>query len=218
VKRATLGASILAVMVGGRFFGHYFHQVTAPLAVLAAPAAASFSPRRLAAGLAIPAGAFLAAGALHSPIMNIAGQPDPDVRAVTAFIDAHAKDGDSICLWGNTPELYFVADRPLGCRFVFSNYLTGLSPATATQTDPDVDASANIVPEAWDMLEADVATRRPRWFVDASPGDVGHYGKFAPAHFPRLAAILERDYVPVATIAGMRVLERREDGVLASLP
>ena len=35
-----LAVSALATTAGGRFFGHYFHQVTAPLAVLAAPAAA----------------------------------------------------------------------------------------------------------------------------------------------------------------------------------
>jgi len=33
VKARTQSA--LAVTAGGRFFGHYFHQMTAPLAVLA---------------------------------------------------------------------------------------------------------------------------------------------------------------------------------------
>src|ERR1044071_1418577 len=38
----------LAVFVGGRFFGHYFHQLTAPLAVLAAPATVRLWQRRRA--------------------------------------------------------------------------------------------------------------------------------------------------------------------------
>jgi len=106
--------------------------------------------------------------------------------------------------------LYFEARRPLGSRFMFSNYLTGLSPATATQSDPGADASANVVGESWDMFEEDLARRRPRLFVDTSPGNIGAYGKFPPARFPRLRAILERDYVPVAEVAGARILALRQ--------
>ncbi|HEX8114585.1 MAG TPA: hypothetical protein VF516_42940, partial [Kofleriaceae bacterium] len=41
-------ASAIAVVVGGRFFGHYFPQLTAPLAVLAAPAMVRLWQRRRA--------------------------------------------------------------------------------------------------------------------------------------------------------------------------
>jgi hypothetical protein len=112
-------------------------------------------------------------------------------------------------VWGNAPVLYFEAERPLGSRFVFSNYLTGLSPATRTQSDPRADASANVVAESWDMFEADLAARRPRLFVDTSPGNIGAYGKFPPARYPRLRAILDRDYVPIANVAGARIYTRR---------
>ncbi|HTJ46846.1 MAG TPA: hypothetical protein VL463_32305 [Kofleriaceae bacterium] len=208
---AWLAASVAAVLVGGRFFGHYFHQVTAPLAVLAAPIAMSLWEKRralLIAGCAIPACAFLVLGAIHDQMMRWAGEPDPDYGQVVAWLDAHSTRADSLCIWGNSPVLYFEADRPLGCRFVFANYLTGLSPATATQSDPNVDSSANIVPEAWDMLEHDLADRRPRWMIDASPGDVGHYGKYAPDRFARLARVLACDYRPVADVIGMRIFER----------
>ena len=84
-----------------------------------------------------------------------------------------------------------------------------MSPATRTQYDPRQDASMNVVPEAWDMLEEDFATRRPLLVVDASPGNVGNYGKFPPSAFPRLATILARDYDEIARIAGARILARR---------
>jgi hypothetical protein len=103
-----------------------------------------------------------------------------------------------------------MAQRPLGTRFVFSNYMTGLSPATPSQSDPAVDASPNIVPESWDMFEADMAARRPRLFVETSPGNVAAYGKFPPSNFPRLQALLQRDYRPVGEAAGIRLLLRRE--------
>ncbi|MBL0220808.1 MAG: glycosyltransferase family 39 protein [Myxococcales bacterium] len=203
--------SALAVCVGGRFFGHYFHQVTAVLAVLAAPGAMALLRRRptaLVAGLAIPAAAFLCAGVFHDRVMNAIGQPDPDYVHMAQVIDASATPGEGVCIWGNLPVLYFEAERPLGCRFPFANYLTGMSPATSTQYDPKVDATMNIVPEAWTMLETDFAARRPRIVIDASFADIGNYGKFPPAHYPRLSSILARDYHEIAIVEGVRVLER----------
>jgi hypothetical protein len=144
-------------------------------------------------------------------VMRTIGQPDPDYPALAAVMRAQAGPEGSMCVWGNVPVLYFEAQRPLGSRFVFANYLTGLSPATSTQSDPNVDASANIVTESWDMLEADLAQRRPPLVVDSSPGDVGHYGKFPPERFPRLQKILLRDYRLIGNVEGVRVLERREE-------
>lgn len=206
-----LAVSGLAVIVGGRFFGHYFHQLTAPLAVIAAPVALTWYDRRrrsFVLALAIPACVFVALAFAHDWVMRAAGQPDPDYRATVAWLDSHAAATDSICIWGNSPVLYFEAARPLGCRFVFANYLTGLSPATPSQTDPTVDSSPNEVPAAWDMLEADLTTRRPAFLIDASPGNVGYYGKYPPENYPRLANVLACDYSPAVEIDGMRIYQR----------
>jgi len=205
-----LVASAAAVFVGGRFFGHYFHQLTAPLAILAAPATVRLWERRRAfAALAIgvPAAGYLVLGAMHGRLMALYGEPDPDYASVASWLDQRG-DG-ALCVWGNSPVLYFEAERPLGCRFVFSNYLTGASPATATQTDARVDSSGNIVPEAWTMFERDLAGRQPRFIADGSPGNVGYYGKYPPDKFPRLWRALDCGYEPVADVSGMRIYERR---------
>jgi 4-amino-4-deoxy-L-arabinose transferase-like glycosyltransferase len=204
--------SLLATTVGGRFFGHYFYQVIAPLAVLAAPRVLRLwiSRRRLILGaMAVPAGLFLLLGIFHRPVMAAVGRPDPDYPAMAAFLDANSRPDDRLVIWGNTPVLYFEADRPLGCRFAFSNYQTGLSPATRTQSDPTADSSANIVPESWGMFEDDLVVRRPRLFVDTSPGNLGFYGKYPPAKYPRLQAILDRDYVSIGRVGGAEVLALR---------
>jgi hypothetical protein len=59
------------------------------------------------------------------------------------------------------------------------------------------------------MLERDLDARRPRFLVDASPGNVAFYGKYPPRSFPRLARILDCDYAPAADVAGMRIYLRR---------
>jgi 4-amino-4-deoxy-L-arabinose transferase-like glycosyltransferase len=199
----------LAVSTGGRFFGHYFHQATAPLVVLAAPAAAALWARHrnlVIGAIAIPAVAFFALGAMHDQMMKWYGEPDPDYASVVSWLDDRGPG--AICIWGNSPVLYFEANRPLGCRFVFANYLTGASPATATQTDPDVDSSKNVVPEAWTMLGDDLATRRPAFIIDASPGNVAFYGKYPPSRFPQLQHVLDCAYAPQATVIGMRIYQR----------
>ena len=201
--------SALAVTAGGRFFGHYFHQMTAPLAVLAAPEAARLWRSRRAFGLAalgLPAAVFLVIGLLRTPAVGLGV---PDYPAIAAFVRAHSAPTDSLVVWGNLPVLYFEADRPLGSRFVFSNYLTGLSPATRTQTDPRADASANVVAESWEMFVADLNLRLPEIFVDTSPGNLGAYGKFPLARFPRLQAIVDRDYSPIGEVGGARIFVRR---------
>jgi hypothetical protein len=201
--------SVLATTVGGRFFGHYFYQVIAPLAVLAAPATERLWARRrglVVAAMGVPAGVFFLLGVFHRPFMAAVGQPDPDYPAMAAFLEANYRPGDRLVVWGNAPVLYFEADHPLGSRFVFSNYLTGLSPATRTQSDPSADSSANVVGESWDMFESDLAARRPRLFVDTSPGNIGSYGKFPPRRYPRLAAILARDYRSIGQVGGAEVL------------
>ncbi|HTB56425.1 MAG TPA: glycosyltransferase family 39 protein [Polyangia bacterium] len=204
--------SALAIMVGGRFFGHYFHQVTAPLTVLAAPEAARLWRSRRAFGLAamgLPALVFLLIGLLRTPAAKAVGVGDPDYQAIARFVRAHSAPTDRLVVWGNVPVLYFETNLPLGSRFVFSNYLTGLSPATRTQFDPSADASANVVAESWEMFLADLLTRAPELFVDTSPGNLGAYGKFPLARFPRLQAIIDRNYSPIGEVAGTRIFVRR---------
>jgi hypothetical protein len=135
------------------------------------------------------------------------GEPDPDYPSVVAWLDDHGPG--SIFVWGNSPVLYFEAARPLGSRFAFANYLTGASPATATQTDAALDSSRNIVREAWPMLQRDLGDRQPRFVIDGSPGDIAFYGKYPPTKFPALGRVLDCAYEPAAEIAGMRIYERR---------
>jgi hypothetical protein len=212
--------SAFAVCAGARFFGHYFHQLTAPLAVIAAPALIAFagSRRRTAlAALVLPVLAFWIAAWTRDRVVRVADaklgiaaiRPDPNYNTVVRWLDERDPRRGSLCVWGNSPLLVAQAGRPLGCRFISANFLTGLSPATVSQTDPAVDARPNVVPGMWTRFEADLVQRRPEFIVDGSPGDVAYFGKFAPERYPVLWGILERDYVPLGVVEGMRVFRRR---------
>lgn len=205
-----IGTALLAVMAGGRFFGHYFHLLTAPLVLLAAPLVADLWSRRrtlVASAVLVPVSLFAVTAIAPGPFVALRGRTPPRYPDVVQWFQGRAPG--SICVWGNSPELVARLQRPLGCRFVFANYLTGASPATASQTDATVDASPNIAPGAWSRFEQDLRIRQPAYLLDASFGDVDYYGKFPPSRFSVLRLILVQDYVELGTVAGFRVYQRR---------
>jgi len=87
--------SALCVGLGGRFFGHYFHQLTAPLCVLAAPVAIRVARRRwFIVALVLPAATYLAPSLdlrrsqvhRHQDMRRKRQAPRPEMQEVAAEI------------------------------------------------------------------------------------------------------------------------------------
>ena len=208
-----LATSAIAVTAGGRFFGHYFHLVLPALCLLAAPAFCRLWDRGwstrapLCALTALPALAFFALATVARPLAAAIDEGEPRYDEVAARIDALTTPGERIFVWGNSPQLYVLARRPMGARFSFCNYMTGESPGTPTETGQK-NADANQLPAAWDMLFADLDQRRPALFVDAAAAGWDGYDKFPLARYPRLRAYVAEHYRSIAVQAGV-VLYRR---------
>jgi len=208
-----LVTSAVAVTAGGRFFGHYFHLVLPPLCLLAAPSFcrlwnAGWSRRApLVALCALPALAFFALATFARPLAASLDEREPPYDEVAASIDALTRPDERIFVWGNSPQLYVLARRPMGTRFSFCNYMTGESPGTPTETG-QWNADVNQLPAAWEMLFADLERRRPALLVDAAAAGWDGYDKFPIARYPRLRAYVDRHYWPVGVRAGV-VLYRR---------
>jgi hypothetical protein len=210
-----LATSAIAVAAGGRYFGHYFHLVLAPLCLLAAARFAELWSKgpwfraALVTLCALPALCFFALATVGRPLAAAldvdAGEPPYD--EVAARMAAKTSPDERVFVWGNSPQLYVLAQRPMGTRFSFCNYMTGESPGTPTETG-QWDADANQLPAAWDMLFADLDRRRPALFVDAAAAGWDGYDKFPLARYPRLLSYVDRYYRPVETRAGV-VLYRR---------
>ncbi|HEX2575615.1 MAG TPA: hypothetical protein VHK88_04650, partial [Aquihabitans sp.] len=119
-----LGASVVGVVAGFRFFPHYLVQLLPALALLAARGAtrrpAWVRPAVAWAVVASLAGAGLA--------WQVAVTDAPDVETSLA---AHARRttdaGDRILVWGNVPEVYWLADRQPAGGFTHSEFVTGYS-------------------------------------------------------------------------------------------
>jgi hypothetical protein len=209
-----LATSAVALVAGGRFFGHYFHLILAPLCLLAAPSFCRFWSKGRASRVALsvlcalPALFFFGLATIGRPLAAAWDEGDePPYQNVAARIAALTAPDDRIFVWGNSPQLYVLARRPMGARFSFCNYMTGESPGTPTETGQR-DADANQLPAAWDMLFADLERRRPALFVDAAAAGWDDYDKFPLARYPRLRAYVDHNYRPVDVRAGV-VLYRR---------
>ncbi len=208
-----LATSAVAVATGGRFFGHYFHLILAPLCLLAAPAFHRFWCKGwsyrvpLSVLSALPALFFFVLSTVGRPLAAALDEREPPYDDVATRIAAITAPDDRIFVWGNSPQLYVLARRPMGTRFSFCNYMTGESPGTPTETG-QWDADANQLPAAWDMMFADLERRRPALFVDAAAAGWDGYDKFPLVRYPRLRAYVDRNYRPVEVRAGV-VLYRR---------
>ena len=208
-----LATSTIAVTAGGRFFGHYFHLILPPLCLLAAPGFCRLwnqgSRHRLTLGVlcVLPALVFFTMATIARPVAAAWDESEPAYEAVANAIDAVTSVDDRIFVWGNSPQLYILARRPMGTRFSFCNYMTGESPGTPTQTGA-WNADANQLPESWDMLFSDLDQRRPTLFVDAAAAGWDGYDKFPISRYPRLQAYVDSHYRRADVRAGV-VLYRR---------
>jgi len=112
-----------------------------------------------------------------------------------------------VFVWGNSPQVYVLAARPMGTRFSFCNYVTGISPGTRTETG-EADPSHNVVGRAWPLLFDDLEHRRPRWLIDAAAAGWDGYGPFPLARYPQLADYVRRHYVERERVDGVVIYER----------
>jgi hypothetical protein len=204
--------SLIAVGLGGRFFGHYFLQAELPLSVAAAGPALRFFDRapRLFAGLVLGPTLFFACASLLPATEPGAwlDSPQADYLAIGQAIQRVSTPRDTIWVWGNAPKIYFTAERRAGVRFTFCNYLTGLSPGTPSEYDPAFDPRNNVVTEAMGLVLTDLDEKRPLIVVDTAAAGMKSYGKFPLENYPPLAGYLGTHYRRDGDAAGVPLYRR----------
>ena len=202
--------SLLAVAIGGRYFGHYFLQPELPLSIAAAgPAARLFLEKRwaFASLLVVPALLFSVGATLPGTPGRWLDDDAIDYESVGSKVAARTKPGDSIWIWGNMPRLYYSAHRRAGTRFTFCNYLTGLSPGTASEYDTALDPTDRSETRAWSQVLGDLAVRRPRLILDTAAARWKSYGKFPINRYPEFSRYLAEHYRNSGDIDGAVVYD-----------
>jgi 4-amino-4-deoxy-L-arabinose transferase-like glycosyltransferase len=199
-----VASGAVSVVIGLRFFGHYYLQLVPPLCLVSAGALARANRRVATATLAVAgvfAVAFSAAGYFMRPYDS-----EPEYEPVSKYLDAHTLGTDRIFVWGSLPEIYWASDRLPATRFLTTpSYLGGSYPGRPGDDAAPEESS----PELWKWLFEDLAARPPRYIVDTAPAEIRGTKYTQIRRFPRLQAFVDDDYRFVASINGMSVYERR---------
>ena len=197
-------SAALSVMVGLRFFGHYYLQLVPPLCLLTTGALTRGSRKIAVATLAVSLAAsvgFSVAGYVLRPFDRA-----PRYETVSEFLAAHTESNDRILVWGSVPEIYWASGRRPATRFVgttslLTNNHPGRPPADAAPEDTN--------PVVWDWFFEDMAAHPPRYIVDTAPALI-RGAQWTPIdRFPRLEAIVEQQYRYVRSIDHIDLYERR---------
>lgn len=185
-----LASSAAAVTLGFHFFGHYYLQLTPPLALLATAALRHLPRERLTAALLTSVcccSLFLTWGLLA---------PRPELahaqRLAAAVADRTSPD-DRVLVWGIHPETYWLANRIPASRYLTAGLLTNYSGGRGGSRVGEKYA----VEGAWPVFRAELARNAPALVIDDSRGK-----PYAPDRLPTLRRLLAARYEEVGTVDG----------------
>ncbi len=194
-------ASLVAVSIGFRFFGHYYQQLAPPLAVLCGVALVN-APR--AAWRLVGVAAVIPTAALVG--MSLASRPAvSDLNGLGQYVKGVTAASDRIVVWGARPDVYFEADRMPSGVFVHDGYLTG---AWASRAEPLSPSLADREPyrSRWALFLADIQAHPPTLIIDATSASLD-WGAYPPSAYP-IGTVLSQCYRPDTPIDGLPVWRR----------
>jgi 4-amino-4-deoxy-L-arabinose transferase-like glycosyltransferase len=196
-------------VAGGHWSWHYFIQVMAPLAVLAALAldrALDTRMRRWVAavaivGIAAPTGWWTVFNFQADPLTYDWSPPVAQHELVATYIRDHTKAGDRVFVWGDWPALYVESDRLPSSRF--PGFLRGF------------DRSSGLPPNNWDTasdvwpeLQSDLERNPPALIVDTAAAGWSDFSGYPMSDFPVMAQLVAADYRQVAMVDGVVIYAR----------
>ncbi|MES4887293.1 glycosyltransferase family 39 protein [Streptomyces sp. NPDC096012] len=185
-----LASSAVAVCLGFHFFGHYYLQLTAPLALLATEALQILPAQRCVSAVLTSACCctlFLTWGLLA---------PRPEllhVQRIASALEQRTAPSDRVLVWGIHPETYWLADRMPATRYLTAGLLTNYSGGR----DGTQVGEKYAVAGTWPVFRREMGAHRPALVVDDSRGK-----PYAPGRVPGLRRLLAAGYEEVGTVDG----------------
>jgi 4-amino-4-deoxy-L-arabinose transferase-like glycosyltransferase len=212
-RALVLGAlvlSLLGVIPGLRFYPHYVVPVYVPLALAAAPWLALQVRRPLSrsAWLVLAWSAAMLLGFTASTFAlyrrtDVYPETRPVFAAMAREMHSRACRSDGpLFVWGYAPQFYYEANLPVASRFLFvDRTLTGH--VSGGEADPRL-----VRQQHWDWLMADLERSQPDFVVDAGKARLSRWD-YPIEDFPRLVSFMREGYLPVATVDGATLWQRR---------
>lgn len=214
VALVSLWLAWLPVSAGGRFYEHYYLQFAPMLALAAAPSLAALVnaplPRLrrsvLAAVLVLPLIGYLAftfgkgfAGAYPAQ--------DKRVVEVSRWLDQHSRPGESLFVWGDTTQVYYLSGRWPGTRYL--NCAVAVGNFDPSHLPRSFDVTPYISARDVDAMVADLERSHVDLFLDTSAAPLHDWDRFPLGKVSTLAAYLQAHYRLLGEPSGVRVYRRR---------
>jgi hypothetical protein len=196
-----LGASLLVIPIGLRFFGHYFQQLVPPLAVLTGCALVSASRRVWHVMMWLTA-------ALLVVMLTLAFVYRPDLTNYTdlgRYVQSTTTPDERILVWGALPDVYVASQRLPSGVFLHGGYLTG-NWASRAQPLPESVIAAEPFRSRWDMFFEDVEEHPPVVVINAARPDTD-WSRYGPESFP-IGTWLDRCYNIDRIVDGLVIWRR----------
>ncbi len=195
-----LGSSVLAVLTGFHFFGHYYLQLVPALALLGTAALHTAPAARTVRCL----GACACCCALFVAWGLLAPRPElAHAERVAAVVAARTAPSDRVLLWGMHPEDYWLAHRAPASRYLTAGLLTNYSGGR----DGAPVGEQYAVAGSWPVFSAELAAHHPTLIIDDSRGK-----PYAPYRLPPLRHLLAARYQPLLRVDGAVVYARARGG------
>ncbi|MEV6834758.1 glycosyltransferase family 39 protein [Streptomyces sp. NPDC051133] len=201
-----LGSSAAAVTLGFHFFGHYYLQLTPPLALLATAALHVLPGERLLTAVltSVCTCALFLAWGLFAPRPELT-----HAQRLAAALAERTGPADRVLVWGIHPETYWLADRTPATRFLTAGLLTNYS---GGRDGPQV-GEKYAVAGAWPVFRRELDAHSPVLVVDDSRGK-----PYAPDRLPTLRRLLAARYEEVGRVDGAVFYARSPRGRSRSGP
>jgi hypothetical protein len=194
-----LATGIVSVVVGLRFFDHYWFQVLPPAALLAGMAVPGLRTWVRYASVALIA-------VTTVPFWIQAWNPqgfNRDWRPIVAVIRAHTAPTDRVTVWGAVPELYWESGRAPGGSFVLTDLVVGRTAGRPNGPQRLRDAPAEALP---DLLRS-LHEHPPKLFLDTSTAHIRSYAHYPLRLVPAVQEFVDRYYRRIGTVQHVTVYE-----------
>jgi hypothetical protein len=193
-----LAGAAFGVVVGLRFFGHYYLQLLPPLALLGAGALQGLEPvaRRIAVGFtAVSAAVMCAVAFLPADERGLL-----PYGSIAARVRQLTNPGETVFVWGEFPEIYWASGREPATRFIHTGFLTGHTGGRPIDTGRAADG----LPGGWGLLDRDLRTHPAALLVDTS-GAAIRGSEYYALDRTGIWSRLRLEYTLVDTVEGVRL-------------
>jgi 4-amino-4-deoxy-L-arabinose transferase-like glycosyltransferase len=198
-------SGVVAVLIGFRFFPHYYLQLLPPLALLATRALSSLSEARRRRVLPVVAVVAVAVTTWFV-VPAFANGDNRDTKIaldVATYVREHTAPDARILVWGQAPEVYWSSGRLPATRFATTGFVTGVSGGRP----PSLVRTSSTTTGAADLFYRDLRETPPVLVADMSTADQRHAHFTPPSRFPRFERFLRAGgWHRVASVDGVAIL------------